>query len=118
MIGRASAEKPIGATRQCPHCKAMILESAMTCPACRGHLRYDVPPDREVLDQPLKIEGSITHPPDAGAWEYCMVAVIKNERGEEVERKVIGVGAMKANETRTFSLSVDVVASKRMRSKN
>ena len=30
-----------GATRACPHCKAIILESATVCPACRGHLRYD-----------------------------------------------------------------------------
>ena len=30
-----------GATRACPHCKATILESAVVCPACRGHLRYD-----------------------------------------------------------------------------
>ena len=117
MLGRAPAEKPIGATRQCPHCKAMILESAVTCPACRGHLRFDAAPHREVLDQPLNVEGSITHPPDGEGWEYCMVAVIKNERGEEIERKVIGVGAMKPNETRTFSLSVDVVASTRMRAK-
>ena len=30
-----------GATRDCPHCKATILDSAAVCPACRGHLRFD-----------------------------------------------------------------------------
>ena len=30
-----------GATRNCPHCKATILDSASVCPACRGHLRFD-----------------------------------------------------------------------------
>ena len=46
-----------------------------------------------------------------------MVAVIKNERGEEVARHVVGVGAMNPGDVRTFSLSVDLVASNRMRSR-
>ena len=30
-----------GATRSCPHCKTVILESASVCPACKHHLRFD-----------------------------------------------------------------------------
>ena len=37
-----------------------------------------------------------------------MVVSIKNERGEEVTRQVVGVGALQSNERRTFSVSVDV----------
>lgn len=33
---------------------------------------------------------------------------IKNERGDEVSRQVVGVGALQPNEARTFSVSVDV----------
>ena len=115
--GGASKPVEIGATRTCPHCKATILESATVCPACRGHLRYDSAPDREVLDRPLNVEGTIRHPADGGAWEYSVVVVVRNERGEEVARKVVGVGALQANESRTFSLAVDVHASTRMRSR-
>jgi predicted amidophosphoribosyltransferase len=30
-----------GKSRQCPHCKATILDSASVCPGCRHHLRFD-----------------------------------------------------------------------------
>jgi hypothetical protein len=33
---------------------------------------------------------------------------IKNERGDEVARQVVGVGALQPGEGRTFSVSVDV----------
>jgi hypothetical protein len=35
---------------------------------------------------------------------------IRNERGEEVARKVIGVGALAPSESRNVTLSVDVFA--------
>jgi hypothetical protein len=99
-----------GATRQCPHCKATILDSSPVCPACRGHLRFDsaaaagqVPANRMT---PLQVEGTI-QAPDSGAYEYTMVVSIKNERGEEVDRKVVGVGAMFPGESRSFSVSVE-----------
>ena len=37
-----------------------------------------------------------------------MVVSIKNERGEEVARQVIGVGALYADEQRTFTLAVEM----------
>jgi len=39
-----------------------------------------------------------------------MVLTIRNEDGQEVARKLVGVGALQPNEQRTFTLSVDVFA--------
>ena len=41
-----------------------------------------------------------------------MVVTIKDDRGQEIARKLIGVGAMAPNEQRSFALSVDVVPAK------
>ena len=37
---------------------------------------------------------------------------IRNDRDEEIARKLIGVGAMNPNEQRTFTLSVEAVSTK------
>ncbi len=38
-----------------------------------------------------------------------MVLTIRNERGEELARQVVGVGALRPAEARNFSLSVEVL---------
>lgn len=98
-----------GATRICPHCKATILESASVCPACRHHLRFDSDANARASARfsPLHVEGTIRHPPSDGAWEYSMVLSIKNDRGEEITRQVVGVGALFSGDERTFTLSVE-----------
>lgn len=100
-----------GATRECPHCKEAILESAAICPGCKHHLRFE--PGATAADPgtltPLRIEGSIRHPPDGDPWEYNVVVSIRNDRGEEIARKLIGVGAINPNEMRTFTLAVEVM---------
>ena len=103
-----------GATRECPHCRETILESAAVCPVCRHYLRYDTGADASPTPAPtpLRIEGSIRHPADGEPWEYTVVVTIRNDRGEETARKLIGVGAMSANEERRFTLSVEVVSAK------
>ena len=85
-----------GATRECPHCRETILESAGVCPACRHYLRFDAGADAPPVPAltPLRIEGSIRHPADGEPWEYTVVVSIRNDRGEETARKLIGVGAM------------------------
>ena len=106
-----SAARPgvAGATRTCPHCKATILESSAVCPACRGHLRFDATAsDAAQRFVPLKVEGTLAAPDD-GAFEYTMVVVIRNERGEEVGRHVAGVGAVFPGESRSFSVAVEAV---------
>ncbi|MGQ0765251.1 MAG: hypothetical protein ACT4OZ_06255 [Gemmatimonadota bacterium] len=99
-----------GATRTCPHCRATILESVSVCPACRHHLRYDPKgSQRPAADfSPLRVEGTIRHPPVGEAWEYAVTISIRNDRGEEIGRQVVGVGALQGDESRTFSLEVEV----------
>lgn len=100
-----------GATRTCPHCRTTILESSAICPACRHHLRFApgaakrAAPSVEVL----RVEGAVRHPAVGEAWEYTMTVTIRNERGEEVTRQVVGVGALQPEEGRTFEVSVEVV---------
>jgi hypothetical protein len=102
----------IGRTRTCPHCKATILESATVCPVCRHHLRFDSKAISQRRAQPafsaLRVEGRFRHPDHGPPWEYSVVISIRNDRGEEVERKVVGVGGLRPNEGRTVTLSVDV----------
>jgi hypothetical protein len=100
-----------GATRQCPHCRETVLESAVVCPACRHYLRYDTRPDASPPPAltPLRIEGSIRHPPGGEPWEYTVVVTIRNDRGEETARKLIGVGALNPNEQHTFTVSIEAV---------
>lgn len=101
-----------GKTRICPHCKSTILESASICPACQHHLRFDPKANVERRTQPafsaLRVEGSFRHPAEGDPWEYSVVISVRNDRGEEVARKVVGVGALGASEGRTVTLSVDV----------
>ncbi len=99
-----------GRTRSCPHCKATILDSASVCPGCHHHLRFDsVSGQRpQTADTPLRVDGILRHTADGGAWEYSIVLAIRNGRGEEISRQVVGVGALQPAEERTFSLAVEV----------
>ncbi len=99
-----------GATRSCPHCRATILESANVCPVCRHHLRVDrrLSESTHPSFSALRVEGSIRHPDVGEVWEYAMMLTIRNERGEEVARQQVGVGALQPSEERTFTLSVEV----------
>jgi hypothetical protein len=103
-----------GKTRVCPHCKTTILESSRVCPGCHHHLRFDSSSNAEGRAEPtfsaLRVEGAFRNPEGAESWEYSVVVSIRNDRGEEVARKVIGVGALDPRESRTVTLSVDVFA--------
>jgi hypothetical protein len=108
--GRASSAN-LGRTRTCPHCKAVILETASVCPQCRHHLKFGAEAAATAEHNgfcALKVEGTLQHNEGKGDWEYSVVLSIRNERGEEVSRQVIGVGALRPAESRTFTLSVDV----------
>jgi hypothetical protein len=107
------ASRPViaGKTRTCPHCKATILESLSICPGCLHHLRFDQEAAKRQVaaKSALRVEGVIRHPPVEEAWEYFVVISIRNDRGEEVTRQVVSVGALQGAEKRTFSLSVDTM---------
>jgi len=105
-----TARQAPGTTRTCPHCRTEILESANICPACRHHLRFDRGGSGPVAPSftPLRVEGTIRHPAVGEAWEYSVMLLVRNDRGEEVSRQVVGVGALQATEQRTFTLEVEV----------
>ena len=101
----------LGRTRTCPHCKAVILETASVCPQCRHHLKFGAEAAATAEHNgfcALKVEGTLQHNARQGRLGILGGPLIRNERGEEVSRQVIGVGALRPSESRTFTLSVDV----------
>src|SRR5215469_3921818 len=93
----ASRPSPTGKTRTCPHCK--------------HHLRFDSEAAKRQVaaTSALKVEAMIRHPPVEEPWEYYVTISIRNDRGEEVDRQVVNVGALQGAEKRTFTLSVEVL---------
>jgi hypothetical protein len=112
MLAGRTSTGTTGKTRTCPHCKATILESAVICPQCRHHLKFGAaarPSEATPRFSALNVEGTLRHSERGGDWEYSVVLSIRNERGEEVGRQVVGVGALRPAEARTFTLSVEVM---------
>jgi hypothetical protein len=107
------ASRPVvpGKTRTCPHCKATILESLSICPGCLHHLRFDSEAAKRQVaaTSALRVEGLIRHPPLEEPWEYFVTIAIRNDRGEEISRQVVNVGALQGAEKRTFTLSVEML---------
>src|SRR5579871_1527288 len=107
------ASRPVtpGKTRTCPHCKAAILETLSICPGCLHHLRFDQEAAKRQVaaTSALRVEGIIRHPPLQEALEYFVTIAIRNDRGEEVARQVVNVGALQGAEKRTFTLSVEML---------
>ena len=101
---------PAGATRTCPHCRAVILQSTSVCPSCRKHLRFTQGAAAAAAPafSPLRVEGAIRHKNSEEAWEYAVTVTITNDRGEEVSRQIVGVGAIPRNEMRKFTVAVEV----------
>jgi hypothetical protein len=103
-----AARATAGATRTCPHCRAVILQSSSVCPSCRKHLKVSGDVTVAPTMTPLRVDGSIRHPSGGEAWEYSAVVTITNDRGEEVGRHIVGVGALQPGEGRTFTFAVEV----------
>src|SRR6202012_5933100 len=107
------ASRPVvpGQTRICPHCKVTILESLSIFPGCLPPLRFDSEAAKRQVaaTSALRVEGLIRHPPLEEPWEYFVTIAIRNDRGEEVARQVVNVGALQGAEKRTFTLSVEVL---------
>ena len=88
------------------------------CPACRHYLRIDAGAAEAAEAAPapalvpLRIEGSIRHPADGEPWEYTVVVSIRNDRGEEIAHKLIGVGALNPSEHCTFTMSVEAMVAR------
>jgi hypothetical protein len=107
------ASRPVtpGKTRTCPHCKATILESLSICPGCLHHLRFDQEAAKRQVaaTSALRVEGVVRHQPLEEPWEYFLTISVRNDKGEEVARQVVSVGALQGTEKRTFTLSVDMM---------
>jgi hypothetical protein len=107
-----SAARPptAGRTRACPHCKATILDSAAVCPACRHHLRFN--PAGQPASAPavsaFRVEGVIENSAPLEHWEYAVVVAVRDERGEEIARQIVNVGALAPGERRSCVVSIDV----------
>jgi hypothetical protein len=80
------------------------------CPSCRHYLRFDASGAQKerATVQPLRIEGTVRHVAGGESWEYSVVVTITNQKGEEVARHVVGVGALPPDELRHFALAVEV----------
>jgi hypothetical protein len=101
----------LGKTRSCPHCRATILESAAVCPACRHHLRVEKRKDgqpEQAGQVALKVSGQFSRSTADGPGEYSVVVVIRDAKGAELARKVIGVGGLAAGDERLVDLTVEI----------
>lgn len=110
MIGTARSAASAGATRTCPHCRATILESAVVCPGCKHHLRFDKdarPGGAAATQTAWQVEGTLDAARMDAATEFTILIVVRNERNEEVARQIVNVGALQGVERRTFTLSVE-----------
>jgi hypothetical protein len=80
------------------------------CPVCKHYLRFD--PHRSNAaapdDLPFHVEGTIRNQSNNGPWEYSVVLSIRDDKGKEITRQVVGVGALQQDEGRTFSFAVEV----------
>jgi hypothetical protein len=56
------------------------------------------------------VDGAIRHPNVGEAWEYSVTISIRNDKGEEVSRQVVGVGALQPGDGGWFTFAVDVFA--------
>jgi hypothetical protein len=102
----------LGATRTCPHCKSTVLESAAVCPGCRHHLRFSKNGAQVTAPEgyhSLNFDSTIRHTSPDEACEYCVVITVRSDRGEQVTRQVVGVGALQPGETRAVSVSVEML---------
>ena len=98
-----------GATRVCPHCKATVLETSAICPGCRHHLRFSTDASAGAAEEgycALNVDGSIAHKVTSEPCEYFVVLDIRNERGEQLTRQVVGVGVLQAGELRRLNVAV------------
>lgn len=109
----SAAARPVtaGKTRVCPHCKAVVLESLSVCPGCRHHLRFDVEAAQrqDAAIRALEVEGQVSHPPGEDPCEYSIVVTVRNDKGQEIARKLVAVGALQTGEHCSVALSVEVL---------
>jgi hypothetical protein len=101
-----------GATRVCPHCKATVLESAAVCPGCKHHLRFGSASHALEAGEgycALSVDGTIAHTKASEPCEYCVVLDVRDDRGEQLTRQVVGVGVLQSGERRRLNVTVEML---------
>jgi len=101
-----------GATRVCPHCKATVLESAAVCPGCKHHLRFGSASHALEAGEgycALSVDGTIAHTKASEPCEYCVVLDVRDDRGEQLTRQVVGVGVLQTGERRRLNVTVEML---------
>jgi len=102
----------VGEAWNCPHCGERILRSALACPACRRHLRFDaVTTGRPVVRPtlcPLNVEGTIRHSGHAGLSEYSVIIEVREDRGDLITRRIVNVGAIEPGQARRITLRIEM----------
>jgi hypothetical protein len=104
----------VGEAWKCPHCGERILRSAVTCPACRRHLRFDAvttgrPAGRPTVC-PLDVEGTIRHAGGTSPSEYSVIIEVREDRGDLIARRIVNVGALEPGQARHVTLRVEMQA--------
>ncbi len=107
------ASRPVSTARRAPVRTARRRSSKASVSARAACITCASTPkqrsDRWRLAPALRVEGIIRHPALEQPLEYFVIIAIRNDRGEEVTRQVVNVGALQAAEKRTFTLSVEVL---------
>ena len=104
---------PAGEAWSCPHCGQRILRSAVNCPACQRRLRFDAGAQASSAfsaSSPLRVEGTIRHPPTEAPWEYSVLVQVRDAQGAILAKQVVGIGAIQPGDARTFTLQVEMRA--------
>jgi hypothetical protein len=56
----------------------------------------------------LKVSGQFSRPAADGSGEYSVVVVIRDAKGAELARKVVGVGGLQPGDERQIDLTVEL----------
>ena len=57
----------------------------------------------------LSVDGTIAHTKVSEPCEYCVVLDVRDERGEQLTRQVVGVGVLQSSERRRLNVSVEML---------
>ena len=85
--------------------------SAPVCPQCRHSIRANAINPAEqpsVVFQPLRVEGTVQPVTVSKPSEYSVIFTVHNERGEELSRRVMAVGAISPSNIQKFTVWVEV----------
>lgn len=57
----------------------------------------------------LSVDGTIAHTQASEPCEYCVVLDVRDDRGQQLTRQVVGVGVLQVGELRRLNVSVEML---------